>query len=76
VTRPGANSIAPRVLLPFLADAPRVYRTDPKRSLAARRRFRSLAMALFAKGYVVTGVAIRDGEPAYVLDRTGDRVFE
>jgi chorismate synthase len=71
VTRPGAIPEAERVLLPFLADAPRVYRIDPERSLAARKRFRRLAMALFAAGYVVTDVAIRDGEPAYVLDRTG-----
>ena len=70
VTRPGAIPEARRVLLPFLADAPRVYRTDPKRSLAARKRFRKLALALFAKGYEVTGVTARDGEPAYVLDRT------
>jgi chorismate synthase len=71
VTRPGAIPIAPRVLLPFLADAPRVYRTDPKRSLAARTRFRKLVTALFARGWVVTDVTVRDGEPAYVLDRTG-----
>ena len=71
VTRPGTIPPAPRVLLPFLADAPRVYRTDPKRSLAARKRFRRLAQALFAKGYAVTDVAVRDGEPAYVLDRAG-----
>ena len=76
VTRPGAIPEAQRVLLPFLADAPRVYRTDPKRSLAARMRFRRLALALFARGYEVTGVTARDGEPAYVLDRAGDRVFE
>jgi chorismate synthase len=76
VARPGAIPEAKRVLLPFLADAPRVYRTDPKRSLAARKSFRRLALSLFAKGYVVTDVAVRDGEPAYVLDRTGDRVFE
>ncbi|HMA28877.1 MAG TPA: GNAT family N-acetyltransferase [Thermoanaerobaculia bacterium] len=75
VTRPAAIPAAPRVLLPFLADAPRVYRTDPERSLAARTKFRRLALALFAKGYVATDVAVRDGEPAYVLDRTGDRVF-
>jgi predicted GNAT superfamily acetyltransferase len=68
-TRPTAIPRAPRVLLPFLADAPRVYRTDPKRSLAARRKFRSLATALFAEGYEVVGVAVREGEPAYVLDR-------
>jgi len=71
VTGPGAIPEAERVLLPFLANAPRVYRTDPRRSLTARRKFRRLAMALFAKGYVVTDVTIRDGEPAYVLDRVG-----
>ena len=71
VTRPGAIPEANRVLLPFLADAPRVYRTDPKRSLAARMKFRKLAMALFARGYEVTGVTARDGDPAYVLDRAG-----
>jgi chorismate synthase len=69
-TRPGAIPPAPRVLLPFLAGAPRVYRTDPKRSLAARKRFRKLATALFARGWVVTDVTVRNGEPAYVLDRT------
>ena len=71
VTRPGTIPEAERVLLPFLADAPRVYRTDPKKSLAARRKFRRLAMALFARGYAVTDVTARDGEPAYVLDRAG-----
>jgi chorismate synthase len=71
VTRSGTIPYdVPRVLLPFIADAPRVYRTDPRRSLAARTRFRKLATALFARGYVVTGVTVREGEPAYVLDRT------
>lgn len=70
-TLSGTIPLAPRVLLPFLADAPRVYRTDPKRSLAARTRFRRLVTALFAKGWVVTDVTVRDGEPAYVLDRRG-----
>lgn len=69
-TRPGAIPSAPRVLVPFIAGAPRVYRTDPARSLAARGRFRKLATALFANGYVVTAVTVREGEPAYVLDRT------
>ena len=69
VRRPDAIPDTSRVLLPFLADAPRVYRTDPKRSLAARKRFRRLALALFAKSYEVTGVTMRDGAPAYVLDR-------
>ena len=71
VTSLGTISLGPRVLLPFLADAPRVYRTDPKRSLAARTRFRKLATALFAGGFEVTDVTVREGEPAYVLDRTG-----
>jgi chorismate synthase len=70
VTRPGTIPLAPRFLLPFIAGAPRIYRTDPKRSLAARTRFRKLATALFAKGYEVTDVTVREGEPAYVLDRT------
>jgi chorismate synthase len=71
VTRTGAIPAGPRVLLPFLADAPRVYRTDPKRSLAARTRFRKLATALFVKGFEVTDVVVREGEPAYVLDKIG-----
>jgi chorismate synthase len=71
VTRPGTIPLASRVLLPFLAGAPRVYRTDPRRSLAARTRFRKLATALFAMGYEVTDVTVREGEPAYILDLTG-----
>jgi chorismate synthase len=71
VTRIGAIPAASRVLLPFLANAPRVYRTDPKGSLAARRRFRKLASALFEKGFEVTGVVVREGEPAYALDEIG-----
>jgi predicted GNAT superfamily acetyltransferase len=69
VTRTGGIPSASRLLLPFLAGAPRVYRSDPARSLAARARFRKLATALFAKGFEVTGVTVREGEPAYVLDR-------
>jgi chorismate synthase len=76
VTRTAVIPPAKRVLLPFLADAPRVYRTDPKKSLAARRKFRRLALALFAAGYEVTDVTVRDGEPAYVFDRAGDNVFD
>lgn len=71
VARPGAIPAATRVLLPFLANAPRVYRTDPGRSLAARMRFRKLATSLFEKGFEVTGVVVREGEPAYVLDEIG-----
>lgn len=69
MTRPGAIPSTGRLLLPFLAGAPRIYRTDPARSLAARSRFRKLATALFANGFEVTGVTVREGEPAYVLDR-------
>ena len=71
LTRPGPIPAVPRVLLPFLANAPRVYRTDPKRSLAARKLFRKLATALFLKGFAVTDVTVREGEPAYILDRIG-----
>jgi chorismate synthase len=62
---------APRVLLPFPAGAPRIYRTDREGTLRARRRFGALAQALFAAGYEVTRVvADAGGSPAYVLDRT------
>jgi predicted GNAT superfamily acetyltransferase len=62
----------PRVLLPFPAGAPRIYRTDHEGSLRERRRFAALAKALFSRGYVVTDVAAAaDGRPAYVLDRSG-----
>ncbi len=67
---PRARRDAPRVLLPFPAGAPKIYRTEPARALAARRRFASLVKSLFAGGYVVTDVvALTDGAPAYVLDR-------
>ena len=69
---PRALPAAPRVLLPFPAGAPRIYRTDRAGTLRARRRFGALATALFSGGYVVTHVAAdAGGSPAYVLDRTG-----
>ncbi|MGA7992569.1 MAG: GNAT family N-acetyltransferase [Thermoanaerobaculia bacterium] len=65
---------APRVLLPFPAGAPRIYRTDHGGTLRARHRFAALAKALFARGYEVTDVIVgEDGSPAYVLDRAGAR---
>jgi chorismate synthase len=62
---------AKRVLLPFPAGAPRVYRTDHEGTLKQRHRFAALVKALFAKGYAVTDVVVAaDGAPAYVLDKT------
>ena len=67
---PRALPDAPRVLLPFPAGAPRLYRTDPATALKARGRFAALVKPLFARGYAVTDlVALADGSPAYVLDR-------
>ncbi|MEO8054139.1 MAG: GNAT family N-acetyltransferase [Acidobacteriota bacterium] len=67
---PRALPGAPRVLLPFPAGAPRLYRTDPGAALKARRRFAALVEPLFARGYTVTDiVSTADGSPAYVLDR-------
>lgn len=69
---PRALPDAPRVLLPFPAGAPRIYRTDHAGTLRARRRFAALVQPLFARGYAVTDlVALADGSPAYVLDRRG-----
>jgi chorismate synthase len=71
-TNPRALPAAPRILLPFPAGAPRIYRTDHSGTLKARRRFAALAQALFAGGYEVTHVvADVGGAPAYVLDRKG-----
>ncbi len=61
---------APRVLLPFPAGAPRIYRTDHDGTLKARHRFAALVKALFARGYVVTDVIVGGhGTLAYLLDR-------
>lgn len=71
-TSPRTLPEAGRVLLPFPAGAPRIYRTDHDGTLKARRRFAALVKPLFARGYAVTGVTVGgDGTPAYVLDRTG-----
>jgi predicted GNAT superfamily acetyltransferase len=62
---------APRLLLPFPAGAPRIYRTDHEGTLKERRRFAAVVQPLFARGYEVTDVAVgEDGLPAYLLDRT------
>ena len=63
---------APRLLLPFPAGAPRIYRTDHDGALKERRRFAAIVKPLFARGYAVTDVVVgADGTPAYVLDRAG-----
>ncbi len=63
---------APRVLLPFPAGAPRIYRTDHDGTLKERHRFAAVVKPLFALGYAVTDVVVSpEGAPAYVLDRSG-----
>ncbi len=61
---------APRLLLPFPAGAPRIYRTDHAGTLVERHRFAAVVKPLFARGYEVTDIVVgEDGSPAYVLDR-------
>ena len=61
-----------RLLLPFPAGAPRIYRTDHDGTLKERHRFAAIVKPLLARGYAVTDVVVgADGTPAYVLDRTG-----
>ena len=69
VARSGSVSRAPRVALPFPAGAPGIYRTDHDGTLRERKRFAAAARALFAKGYEVDGVAVREPEPVYLLTR-------
>jgi len=69
VARPGAVPGAPRMALPFPAGAPGIYRTDHDGTLRERKRFAAAARALFAKGYEVDGVAVRDSGPVYLLTR-------
>ena len=60
----------PRLLLPFPAGAPRIYRTDHDGTLKERHRFAALVKPLFARGYAVTDFVVGvDGAPAYVLER-------
>ncbi len=69
VARPGNVPGAPRVALPFPAGAPGIYRTDHEGTLRERKRFAAAARALFAKGYEVDGVAVRESGPVYLLTR-------
>jgi chorismate synthase len=67
--RSGAVPHARRVALPFPAGAPAIYRTDHEGTLRARRRFAASAKALFARGYKVDGITIRESGPCYLLSR-------
>lgn len=58
-----------RVLLPFLAGAPSIYRSDPAASRRARREFARRVSTLFRKGFEATGVVVRAEGPAYLLAR-------
>jgi predicted GNAT superfamily acetyltransferase len=69
VAKHGRPPSASRVLLPFPAGFPAVFRNDPAEGIAARRRFGRTAAALFAQGWVAVSVTERDGGPAYVLER-------
>ena len=57
------------MLLPFPAGFPAVFRDDLAAGVAARRRFGRAAEALFGQGYEAVSVTVRDGAPAYVLER-------
>jgi len=63
--RPAAR----RVLLPFPAGFPEVFRDDPAAGVAARRRFGRTAAALFTEGFEAVSVVERPAGPAYVLER-------
>lgn len=69
VVRRGSPPPAGRVLLPFPARFPEVFRDDPAAGIAARRRFGRTSAALFAEGWEAVSVTERDGGPAYVLER-------
>jgi chorismate synthase len=69
VARSGSMPGAPRVALPFPAGAPGIFRTDHDGTLRERKRFAAAARALFAKGYEVDGVAVRETGPVYLLTR-------
>ena len=60
---------AKRVLLPFPAGFPKVFRDDLAAGVAARRRFGRTAAAFFAAGFEAVSVVERPAGPAYVLER-------
>ncbi len=57
------------MLLPFPAGFPAVFRDDLAAGVAVRRRFGRAAAALFGQGYEAVSVTVREGAPAYVLER-------
>jgi len=69
VATPRRLPSAPRLLLPFPAGAPGIYRTDPAGSLRARKSFAKMANELFARGFHATGVVERAEGPAYLLEK-------
>ncbi len=69
VARGGRAPSARRVLLPFPAGYPEVFRRDLAGGVAARRRFGRAAAALFADGFAAVSVVAGEGGPAYVLER-------
>lgn len=62
-------TFAARVALRFPANAPVIYRTDPKGSLGARLAFRRSATSLFERGYEATAVVLGAGDPLYLFER-------
>jgi predicted GNAT superfamily acetyltransferase len=69
VVRSGRFPASDRVLLPFPAGFPEVFRGDLAEGVAARRRFGRLATVLFARGYEAVSVVMTAAGPAYVLER-------
>lgn len=69
VVRSGRFPASDRLILPFPAGFPEVFRGELAEGVAARRRFGRLATALFGRGYEAVSVRVRDGAPGYVLER-------
>ncbi len=69
VARSGRLPAVGRVLLPFPAGFPQVFRDDLAAGLATRRRFGRAATALFAGGFEAVSVVVTSEGPAYVLER-------
>jgi predicted GNAT superfamily acetyltransferase len=63
------DAAARRVLLPFPAGFPEVFREDLAAGIAARRRFGRAAAALFEEGFEAVSVVEGPAGPAYVLER-------
>lgn len=68
-TRRRLDDAPRRILLPFPAGFPKVFRDDLAAGVTARRRFGRTAAALFAAGFQAVSVVERPDGPAYVLER-------